>query len=77
MAISCRVQPRAGPRPDPVRYPWTVMGRAGSTLLIMLQARLEEQHLLALHGEAYRRYASAAGRFLPGLGRLASPPQGA
>ncbi|MDP7113615.1 MAG: isoprenylcysteine carboxylmethyltransferase family protein [Myxococcota bacterium] len=56
--------------------PWTVMGLAGSTLLIMLQARLEEQHLLALHGPVYGRYASEAGRFLPGIGRLVRPPRG-
>jgi protein-S-isoprenylcysteine O-methyltransferase Ste14 len=32
--------------------------------------RIEEPHLLARHGDPYRRYASRAGRFLPGLGRL-------
>ncbi len=37
---------------------------------LQIQVRLvEEPHLRALHGEAYRRYAAATGRFLPGLGR--------
>jgi protein-S-isoprenylcysteine O-methyltransferase Ste14 len=31
---------------------------------------VEEPYLLRTHGEAYARYASATGRFLPGLGRL-------
>lgn len=35
--------------------------------------RIEEPHLLAHHGEAYGRYASRAGRFLPGLGRMHRP----
>jgi protein-S-isoprenylcysteine O-methyltransferase Ste14 len=32
---------------------------------------VEEPHLLAQHGDSYRRYAARVGRFLPGLGRLA------
>ena len=35
------------------------------------QTRLEERHLLALHGDAYRDYAAKVGRFLPAIGRLA------
>ncbi len=35
---------------------------------------VEEPHLLRLHGEAYRRWAAATGRFLPGLGRLDPVP---
>ena len=36
------------------------------------QVRLvEEPHLAAVHGEAYRRYGRRAGRFVPGLGRFA------
>lgn len=50
---------------------WTVMGWVDALLLISLQARLEERHLLRLHGEAYRGYASRVGRFVPGVGRLA------
>jgi protein-S-isoprenylcysteine O-methyltransferase Ste14 len=34
------------------------------------QARLEERHLLALHGVRYREYAGRVGRFFPGVGRL-------
>jgi protein-S-isoprenylcysteine O-methyltransferase Ste14 len=32
--------------------------------------RIEEPHLLAVHGESYRAYARSVGRFLPGLGLL-------
>jgi protein-S-isoprenylcysteine O-methyltransferase Ste14 len=42
-------------------------------LWIALQARLEEAHLARQHGEAYAVYAARAGRFLPGVGRLAPP----
>jgi protein-S-isoprenylcysteine O-methyltransferase Ste14 len=42
------------------------------TGVVSLQARLEEAHLLRLHGDRYRRYASRVGRFLPGIGRLGS-----
>ena len=37
---------------------------------IAFHTRLEERHLLALHGDAYRAYAAGVGRFVPGLGRL-------
>lgn len=38
---------------------------------VELQVRLiEEPYLLRVHGSAYRRYAAATGRFVPGLGRL-------
>lgn len=48
--------------------PWGIM-----LLALELQVRLvEEPHLLALHGETYRAYASSVGRFVPGLGRLDS-----
>ncbi|MFY0523433.1 methyltransferase [Archangium gephyra] len=49
---------------------WTVMAWADYVLLVSLQVRLEEEHLMRLHGEAYRAYASRVGRFLPGVGRL-------
>ncbi len=37
---------------------------------IAIHTRLEERHLLALHGDAYRAYAERVGRFVPGVGRL-------
>ena len=37
---------------------------------IAIHTRLEERHLLALHGDAYRAYAARIGRFVPGVGRL-------
>lgn len=37
---------------------------------IALHTRLEERHLLALHGDDYRAYAALVGRFVPGIGRL-------
>jgi protein-S-isoprenylcysteine O-methyltransferase Ste14 len=44
-------------------------------LALELQVRvLEEPHLLRVHGEAWIAYASAVGRFVPGMGRLKRPP---
>jgi len=40
-------------------------------LWIALQARLEEAHLARQHGEVYAAYAARAGRFVPGVGRIA------
>lgn len=49
----------------------TVLGAALAALAIEAQVRLvEEPHLLAVHGETYRRWAGRTGRFLPGVGRL-------
>jgi len=48
---------------------FTVAVLASSIVLVMVQARLEEEHLEAQHGEMFRRYASRVGRFLPLLGR--------
>lgn len=42
-------------------------------LLLALEVQVravEEPYLLRTHGDAYRRYAAATGRFLPGIGRL-------
>jgi protein-S-isoprenylcysteine O-methyltransferase Ste14 len=36
--------------------------------LIAVQVRLEEQHLLALHGEIFAEYVARTGRFVPGIG---------
>jgi protein-S-isoprenylcysteine O-methyltransferase Ste14 len=48
----------------------TVIGWPAAALLIGVQTRLEERHLLSQHGEAYRAWAARVGRFLPGIGRL-------
>jgi protein-S-isoprenylcysteine O-methyltransferase Ste14 len=58
--------------PTPVLTLGAMMLAAG----VALQARLEEQHLLALHGEAYRERALRVGRFVPGLGRDLRPLPG-
>jgi protein-S-isoprenylcysteine O-methyltransferase Ste14 len=55
--------------PTPVLMLGAMLLAAG----VALQARLEEQHLLALHGEAYRQRALKVGRFVPGLGRDLHP----
>ena len=44
-----------------------------AVLLIALEIQVravEEPYLLRTHGESYRRYAAATGRFLRGIGRL-------
>jgi protein-S-isoprenylcysteine O-methyltransferase Ste14 len=57
--------------------PWSIMGLFWAVSLVAIQTRLEEQHLEALHGDAYRAYARRTGRFVPRLGRLAdSNPAG-
>jgi protein-S-isoprenylcysteine O-methyltransferase Ste14 len=50
--------------------PWLLIVCAAALLLVCLQVRLEERHLIALHGDAYLSYASRVGRFVPWLGRL-------
>jgi protein-S-isoprenylcysteine O-methyltransferase Ste14 len=49
---------------------WSIAVWLGATATIAYQVRLEEEHLLERHGEAYRAYATRVGRFLPGVGRL-------
>lgn len=49
---------------------WTVMGYITAVLMVGIQVRLEEQHLLRLHGDGYARYANRVGRFVPGVGLL-------
>lgn len=57
--------------------PITVAAPALLVIAIQIQVRaVEEPYLVHTHGAAYRDYAARAGRFLPGLGRLASPPAG-
>jgi protein-S-isoprenylcysteine O-methyltransferase Ste14 len=42
---------------------------------VQLQVRaVEEPYLIRLHGAAYTAYAARVGRFLPGIGRLSTPP---
>jgi protein-S-isoprenylcysteine O-methyltransferase Ste14 len=48
---------------------WTVCLLLDTALLVAIQARLEEAHLLAQHGDAYRAYAAHVGRFVPRIGR--------
>jgi protein-S-isoprenylcysteine O-methyltransferase Ste14 len=52
----------------------TVLGAAGCMVLVAgveAQVRLvEEPHLRAAHGTAYRAYARSVGRFVPLVGRL-------
>jgi protein-S-isoprenylcysteine O-methyltransferase Ste14 len=36
-------------------------------VVMEVQVRAEEEHLIALHGDAYRRYAGSTARYLPGL----------
>lgn len=49
---------------------WSLALWVGASATVALQTRLEERHLLVMHGEAYRRYASRVGRFIPGIGRF-------
>ena len=51
---------------------WTVLGFLYGATLIALQTALEEEHLVRLHGEAWRTYASRVGRFVPGVGRISA-----
>jgi protein-S-isoprenylcysteine O-methyltransferase Ste14 len=43
-------------------------------VLLQVQARLEEAHLLERHGAAYAAYCARVGRFLPFFGRYPAPP---
>ena len=56
----------------------SLVGLVALVVGIELQVRLvEEPHLLRTHAEAYARWASVTGRFLPGIGRLSGsgPPR--
>lgn len=50
--------------------PWAVLLLVFGTYNVALQARLEEAHLVKLHGATYLDYASKVGRFVPGVGRM-------
>jgi protein-S-isoprenylcysteine O-methyltransferase Ste14 len=51
---------------------------AGIGLVVLLGAleiqvrAIEEPHLRSVHGRSYERYAAEVGRFVPGVGRLAT-----
>jgi protein-S-isoprenylcysteine O-methyltransferase Ste14 len=48
----------------------SILLASAAAAAIAVHTRLEERHLLALHGDAYRSYAAGVGRFVPGIGRL-------
>jgi protein-S-isoprenylcysteine O-methyltransferase Ste14 len=50
--------------------PWSLAAAVAVAVALALQTRLEEQHLVALHGDRYLAYAARVGRFVPGVGRL-------
>jgi protein-S-isoprenylcysteine O-methyltransferase Ste14 len=56
----------------------TLISNMSVALLVLaleIQTRfVEEPYLVHVHGESYRSWASRTGRFLPGVGRLVSPP---
>ena len=52
--------------------PWAVLLLVFGTYNVALQARLEEAHLVKLHGDTYLAYATKVGRFLPGVGRVSA-----
>ncbi|MGI8461593.1 MAG: methyltransferase family protein [Solirubrobacterales bacterium] len=55
--------------PNPVSFGAVVL----LIVALEMQTRLtEEPYLLAVHGDAYAEYAARVGRFLPGIGRIAS-----
>lgn len=51
-----------------------LFGLVVTVVAVQMQVRaVEEPYLLRTHGDAYAAYAAEVGRFLPGVGRLASP----
>jgi protein-S-isoprenylcysteine O-methyltransferase Ste14 len=58
-----------------VAVPTPLMIAVGVVHLLLLQweARREEQHLLQVHGDVYRRYLDSVGRFVPRGSRRYSP----
>lgn len=52
----------------------SVLALVALVAAVQLQVRVvEEPYLRAVHGADYDAYAARAGRFLPGIGRLAAP----
>jgi len=50
--------------------PWSLAAAVAVAVALALQTRLEERHLVALHGDRYLAYAARVGRFVPRVGRL-------
>ena len=54
-----------------VLVPWAAAAVLALWVGLALQVRVvEEPHLAAVHGDAYRRYAARTGRFVPWCGRM-------
>lgn len=52
---------------------WSMAALVALFVALELQVRIiEEPYLLAAQGEGYRKYAARTGRFLPGIGQIAS-----
>jgi protein-S-isoprenylcysteine O-methyltransferase Ste14 len=49
---------------------WSLAAALAVAVALAVQTRLEEQHLVTLHGDRYLAYAARVGRFIPGVGRL-------
>jgi protein-S-isoprenylcysteine O-methyltransferase Ste14 len=49
---------------------WSILFASITIVLIAVQTRFEEKHLVELHGEKYIAYAQQVGRFLPGIGKF-------
>jgi len=49
---------------------WSILFASVTILLIAVQTRFEEQHLVEFHGATYIAYAQQVGRFLPVVGRF-------
>ena len=47
---------------------WSIFFASLTVLVIAVQVRFEEKHLIELHGETYIAYAQRVGRFVPGIG---------
>jgi protein-S-isoprenylcysteine O-methyltransferase Ste14 len=57
---------------------WSVAGAVGIMVALALQTRLEERHLIRVHGPRYLAWAARTGRFVPGIGcRLPTVERGA
>ncbi|MDD9933548.1 MAG: DUF1295 domain-containing protein [Myxococcales bacterium] len=53
--------------------PWTIALALFGYVLIAIQSRLEDDHMLAQHDTEFAQWAARTGRFIPGLGRLQAP----